>query len=423
MDRPLQTPLPAEDRSPGAPRRPARVCVVTGSRAEYGILFWLLHDLRTAADLELQLVVTGMHLSPEFGLTVGQIEADGFVVARRVEMLLSSDTAGGVAKSIGLGVMGMSDALEALRPDIVVVLGDRFEILAAAQACLVHNIPLAHIAGGDTTEGAFDESIRHAITKMAHLHFVTTDDAARRVRQLGEDPAHIYVVGSPGLDHLRREPLLDRAALEASLGARLGTHNVLVTFHPVTLEPGESARQFDELCAVLDEVIEDRDGIVGDDTILWCTRPNADTGGRALITALDAWAAKHPDRVRVHTSLGQRRYLSLMSICDVVVGNSSSGLYEAPSFQVPTVDIGDRQRGRLAAPSVIRCEPERASIRAALQQAMALDCSAVVNPYGDGAASARIIDVLRRMPPSSALLKKHFHLLPVAVGGPRGVHA
>lgn len=421
MDRPLQTPIPTDDRSPGAPRRPTRVCVVTGSRAEYGILYWLLHDLRAAADLELQLVVTGMHLSPEFGLTVRQIEADGFVVARRVEMLLSSDTAGGVAKSIGLGVIGLSDAFEALKPDVVVVLGDRFEILAAAQACLVHNIPLAHIAGGDTTEGAFDESIRHAITKMAHLHFVTTDDAARRVRQLGEDPAHIHVVGSPGLDHLRRQPLLDRAALEVALGARLGARNLLVTFHPVTLEPGESTSQFDELCAVLDEVIAGND-IIGDDTVVWCTRPNADTGGRALIASLNGWAEKHPDRVRVHASLGQLRYLSLMSICDVVVGNSSSGLYEAPSFKVPTVDIGDRQRGRVAAPSVIRCDPERASIRSALQQAMALDCSAVVNPYGDGVTSPRIVEVLRDLPPTSTLLKKHFHLLPVAVDGPGGAH-
>ncbi len=360
-----------------------------------------------------------MHLSPEFGLTVRQIEADGFVVARRVEMLLSSDTPGGVARSIGLGVIGMSDAFEALHPDVVVVLGDRFEILAAAQACLVHNIPLAHLAGGDTTEGAFDESIRHAITKMAHLHLVTTDESARRVRQLGENPACIHVVGTPALDHLRRQPLLDRAALEASLGARLGARNVLVTFHPVTLEPGKSVQQFHELCATFDEVLGGRDPVLGNDVVLWCTRPNADTGGRALIAALDAWRAKHPDRVRVHTSLGQLRYLSLMALCDLVVGNSSSGLYEAPSFKVPTVDIGDRQRGRLAAPSVVRCGADRDAIRAALRQALDLDCSTVVNPYGDGATSGRILALLRGMPPAARLLKKHFHLLPVS-GTPGG---
>jgi UDP-N-acetylglucosamine 2-epimerase (non-hydrolysing)/GDP/UDP-N,N'-diacetylbacillosamine 2-epimerase (hydrolysing) len=353
-----------------------------------------------------------MHLSPEFGSTEKQIEADGFVISRRVEMLVSSDTAGGVCKSIGLGVIGMSDALESLQPDVVVVLGDRFEILAAAQACLVHNIPLAHIAGGDTTEGAFDESIRHAITKMAHLHLVTTDDARRRVCQLGEDPARVVVVGSPGLDHLKRQRLLDTAALEAALEAPLGTTNVLVTFHPVTLEPGESTRQLAELCAVFDDVLAGRNTVLGDNVVVWCTRPNADTGGRALIAALDAWASLHPDRVRVFTSLGQLRYLSLMSHCDVVVGNSSSGLYEAPSFQIPTVDIGDRQRGRLAASSVIRCEPTRHAIGEALQRALALDCSTVTNPYGDGETSAQILAQLRALPERRALLKKHFFVGP-----------
>lgn len=382
---------------------PRKVAVVTGSRAEYGLLYWVLHDLRAAAGVELQLIVTGMHLSPEFGMTVNVIEKDGFAIARRVEMLLSSDTAGGVAKSMGLGVMGMSDALEQLRPDVVLVLGDRFEILAAVQACLVHNIPVAHIAGGDTTEGAFDESIRHAITKMAHVHFVTNELSARRVRQLGEDPRHVHVVGNPGLDHLKRMPLLDRAALADSLGAPLGARNLLITFHPVTLEPGESERQFGELLAALEAT--------GDDTTLWFTRPNADTGGRAISALLDSWAAKHPARVHVHSSLGQLRYLSLMAQVDAVVGNSSSGLYEAPSFRIPTVNIGDRQRGRLATSSVLDCAPERAAIQAALVRALALDCSAVVNPYGDGESSARIVSALAALPPRAELLKKHFHLI------------
>ena len=382
---------------------PRKVAVVTGSRAEYGLLYWVLHDLRAAAGVELQLIVTGMHLSPEFGMTVNVIEKDGFAIARRVEMLLSSDTAGGVAKSMGLGVMGMSDALEQLRPDVVLVLGDRFEILAAVQACLVHNIPVAHIAGGDTTEGAFDESIRHAITKMAHVHFATNELSARRVRQLGEDPRHVHVVGNPGLDHLKRMPLLDRAALADSLGAPLGARNLLITFHPVTLEPGESERQFGELLAALEAT--------GDDTTLWFTRPNADTGGRAISALLDSWAAKHPARVHVHSSLGQLRYLSLMAQVDAVVGNSSSGLYEAPSFRIPTVNIGDRQRGRLATSSVLDCAPERAAIQATLVRALALDCSAVVNPYGDGESSARIVSALAALPPRAELLKKHFHLI------------
>lgn len=380
-----------------------RICVITGSRAEYGLLYWVLHDLRDAAGIELQLIVTGSHLAPEFGGSVSEIVRDGFPIARRVEMLLSSDTPGGVAKSMGLGLIGMSDALEQLRPDVVLVLGDRFEILAAVQACLVHNIPVAHIAGGDTTEGAFDESIRHAITKMSHAHFVTNAQSAQRVRQMGEDPRRIHVVGSPGLDHLRRAPLLDRSALERAIDAPLGKHNLLITFHPVTLEPGQSEAQFVELLAALD--------VLDDDTSLWFTRPNADTGGHALAAMLDAWALARPARARAYASLGQLRYLSLMAQVDAVVGNSSSGLYEAPSLGVPTVDIGDRQRGRLAAASVLHCEPRRADISAALTRAMATDCNGVVNPYGDGESAPRIVAALRALPPVAELLKKPFHAL------------
>ena len=385
-----------------------KIAVVTGSRAEYGLLYWVLHDLRATPGIELQLIVTGMHLSPEFGLTVKEIELDNFLIARRVEMLLSSDTPGGVAKSIGLGVIGMSDALEQLRPDVVLVLGDRFEILAAVQACLVHNIPVAHIAGGDTTEGAFDESIRHAITKMSHIHFVTNELSAQRVRQLGEDPRHVHIVGNPGLDHLFRQKLLNRQALGESLGAPLARRNLLITFHPVTLEPCESERQFGELLAALDTL--------DDDTALWFTRPNADTGGRALSAALDAWAAPRADRVHVYSSLGQLRYLSLMAQVDAVVGNSSSGLYEAPSFRVPTVNIGNRQRGRLSTVSVVNCMPEREAIEAAIARALSLDCTAVVNPYGDGHATARIVAALRHLPPRAELLRKHFYL----IGNARG---
>lgn len=383
-----------------APRR--KVAVVTGSRAEYGLLYWVLHDLRAADDVELQLIVTGMHLAPEFGLTVREIERDGFAIARRVEMLLSSDTPAGVAKSIGLGVMGMSDALSQLQPDVVLVLGDRFEILAAAQACLVHNIPLAHIAGGDTTEGAFDEAIRHAITKMAHLHFVTNELSARRVRQLGEDPARVLVVGNPALDQLRRSPRLDRSALEASLGAPLLARNLLITFHPVTLEPGGSEQQFGELLAALHDLPPD----VG----LWFTRPNADTGGRALSALLDDWVGRRADRARVHASLGAQRYLSLMAQVQAVVGNSSSGLCEAPFFGIPTIDIGDRQRGRLAPTSVLHCEPERNAIAHTLDQALSARSRPIDNPYGDGRAAEQIVAALRCLPSRDRLLKKHFHL-------------
>lgn len=379
-----------------------KIAVVTGSRAEYGLLYWVLKDLQAAADVELQLIVTGMHLSPEFGMTVDVIEKDGFPIARKVEMLLSSDTPGGVAKSMALGLLGLSDAFEQLRPDVVLVLGDRFEILAAAQAALIHNLPLAHIAGGDTTEGAFDESIRHAISKMAHVHLVTNELSARRVRQMGEDPQAVVVTGSPGLDHLRRLPLLGRAALAEALGAPLGRRNLLITFHPVTLEAGEGVRQQDEMLAALAESPSD--------TTLWFTRPNADTGGRALAQHLDAWASGRVN-VHVHASLGQLRYLSLLSVVDAVVGNSSSGLYEAPSFKVPTINIGQRQQGRTAPPSVLHCAPERGAISAALRSCTVLDCSDVVNPYGDGCSSARIIAALRAMPVDGSLLKKKFHMV------------
>ena len=386
-----------------------RVCVVTGSRAEYGLLYWVLRELRDDPAFELQLVVTGMHLAAEFGHTVDAIERDGFAIAKRVEMLVAGDTPAAIARSIALGVVGMSDAMEQLAPEVVVVLGDRFEIFAAAQACLVHNVPLAHIAGGDTTEGAIDEAMRHAITKMAQVHFATNDESARRLRQLGEDPARIHVVGSPGLDHLRRTPLLDRAALEEVLDSRLGKRNVLVTFHPVTLDEDAGVGELDALLDALDALPAD--------TTLWCSRPNADTGGRAIAARLEAWATPRRNRVRVFTSLGQLRYLSLMALADAVVGNSSSGLYEAPSFGVPTVDIGDRQRGRLAASSVIRTIATRDAIAAGLARALALGRQTdVVNPYGDGDSARRIVAVLRELPPVATLLKKTFH----AVGGDHG---
>lgn len=379
-----------------------KICVVTGSRAEYGLLYWVIHDLNNAADVEIQLVVTGQHLAPEFGRTVSRIEADGFPIAERVEMLLSSDTAQGVTQSMGLGLIGFAGVYARLKPDIVVVLGDRFEIFAAAQAAMIANVPIAHLCGGDTTEGAFDEAIRHSITKMAHVHFVTNELAAHRVRQLGEDPSSVHVVGSPGIDNIRRLRLLSRAEIERDLGIELQQCNLLITFHPVTLSGEESAAQLTELLAALDALPSPAG--------LYFTMPNSDTGGRALGEQLKRWAADRSS-ARVFTSLGQLRYLSLMAQMSAVVGNSSSGLYEAPSFRIPTVDIGDRQGGRLAAASVIRCEPERNAIGAALARALDLDCSEAVNPYGDGHSAARIVDVLRKMPNPRSLLKKRFHLI------------
>lgn len=376
-----------------------KICIVTGSRAEYGLLYWLMKEIQADPALQLQIIATGMHLSPEFGLTYKVIEEDGFAIDAKVEMLLSSDTPTGVAKSIGLGTIGFADALERLKPDILVVLGDRFEILAASQAALVARIPVAHIAGGDTTEGAFDEAIRHSITKMSHLHFVTNEDAARRVRQLGENPDYVFNVGSPGLDNIARLKLLDRQELERSLDFSFQKKNLLVTFHPATLETQSAEMQFKELLAALDGL--------GPDVGVIFTKPNADTDGRVIIRLMDDYVATRPN-ARAYVSLGQLRYLSAMSQADAVVGNSSSGLYEAPSFGKPTVNIGDRQKGRLQAASVINCAPLSGEIGKAIVQALAMDCSATVNPYGDGNSSARIKDALKKIAAPSTLLKKHF---------------
>ncbi|WP_050479718.1 UDP-N-acetylglucosamine 2-epimerase [Herbaspirillum rhizosphaerae] len=376
-----------------------KICVVTGSRADYGLLYWVMREIAGAQDLQLQVVATGMHLSAQFGSTYRAIEADGFAIDAKVDMLLASDTAVGVGKSIGLGVIGFAEALDRLQPDMLLVLGDRYEILAAAQAALIARIPIAHIAGGDVTEGAFDEAIRHSITKMAHLHFVTNADAARRVRQLGENPAHIYNVGSPGLDYVKRVSLLDRAALEASLDYRFQKKNLLVTFHPVTLEQHSAAGQFEELLQALDAL--------GTDVGILMTKPNADTDGQVIIDLMERYVKDRPF-ARAYASLGQLRYLSAMALVDAVVGNSSSGLYEAPSFGKPTVNIGDRQKGRLQADSVFNCKPIAADIESTIRVALAADCSQTVNPYGDGESAVRIREAICAVAAPSTLLKKHF---------------
>ncbi len=376
-----------------------KICIVTGSRADYGLLYWLMKEIQADSDLQLQIAAIGMHLSPEFGLTYKVIETDGFTIAAKVEMLLSSDTPVGIAKSMGLGVIGFADALDRLRPDMLVLLGDRYETLAAAQAAMVARIPIAHIAGGDVTEGAFDESIRHSITKMAHLHFVTNESSARRVRQLGENPAHIFNVGSPGLDCIKRMKLLGRSELEEALDFKFKEKNLLVTFHPATLEMQPAETQFQELLTAIDSL--------GQDVGIIFTKPNSDTDGRAIIRLMGSYVATHPN-ASAYTSLGQVRYLSAMSQVDAVVGNSSSGLYEAPSFGKPAVNIGDRQKGRLQATSVINCVQESGAIAEAILQALASDCSGAVNPYGDGNSSSRIKDRLKQIAEPSALLKKHF---------------
>ncbi|HEX9395518.1 MAG TPA: UDP-N-acetylglucosamine 2-epimerase [Burkholderiales bacterium] len=380
-----------------------RVCVVTGSRAEYGLLRWVIDGLSRASGIELQLAVTGMHLEAEYGDTVAAIEADGYPIAARVAMRLESDTPAGIARSMALGLAGFGDAFERLRPELLVILGDRFEILAAAQAALVANIPIAHIAGGDLTEGSFDDAIRHALTKMAHLHFVTNAASGRRVVQMGEDPERVHVVGSPGLDNLKRLKLLERDALERELGAKLRQRNLVITFHPVTLAPQSSGAQLEELLQALDAL--------GESYGLFFTLPNADTGGRALRQRIESFVATHAN-ARAFASLGQLRYLSLMRLADAVVGNSSSGLYEAPALHKPSVNIGERQQGRLRAASVIDVEPARAAIGAAIARALTLDTRATRTPYGDGDAAQRIVEVIAAIGDPARLLRKRFHEAP-----------
>jgi GDP/UDP-N,N'-diacetylbacillosamine 2-epimerase (hydrolysing) len=379
-----------------------KICIITGTRADYGLLRWVIQGIKDDPELTLQIIATGMHLSPEFGLTYQAIEQDGFQIDRKVEMLTSSDTAVGIAKSMGLGLIGFADALHELQPDLIVVLGDRFEIFAAVSAALVARIPVAHLHGGEATEGLIDEAIRHAITKMSHLHFVATEAYRQRVIQLGEQPDHVFLVGGLGIDNIKRLPLLDRATLEASLDFKLGYKNLLITFHPVTLETATAASQMEELLAALAEL---------KDTQLIFTLPNADTDGRALIKMVEQFVVQHPN-ARAYTSLGQLRYLSCIAQVDGVVGNSSSGLAEVPSFKKGTINIGDRQRGRLQAASIINCEPNRESIAAALEQLYSTGFQAelnqVINPYGEGGASTAIISKVK-IATLDGLLKKHFY--------------
>ena len=376
-----------------------KICIVTGTRAEYGLLYCLMKEIQADPELELQIIATGMHLAPEFGLTYKVIEADGFVIDFKVEMLLASDTVVGITKSIGLGVIGFADALETLKPDLLVLLGDRFEILAAAQAALVARLPIAHLFGGDTTEGAFDEAIRHSITKMAHLHFVSNEQSAARVRQMGENPDYVYNFGSTGIDLIKRVERLSRDEIEKQIGYTFQKKNLLVTFHPATLEEHSPESQFQELLDALDQL--------GSNTGVIFTYPNADTAGRALIPMIDSFVAEHP-QAKAYASLGQLRYLSVMAQVDAVVGNSSSGLYETPSFKIPTVNIGDRQKGRLQAASVINCAVDSNLIGEAINAAFAMDCSAVVNPFGDGDSSQKVKDILKNSQLDETLLKKHF---------------
>lgn len=386
-----------------------KICVITSGRADFGLLRGLMEEIKGSPTLMLQVIATGMHLSPEFGLTYREIEEAGFGVDAKIEMLLSADTVSGVTKSVGLGLIGFADAYEKLSPDFIVVLGDRFEIFAAVAAALIANIPVAHLHGGEITEAAFDDAIRHSITKMSHLHFVATEEYRDRVIQLGESPERVFLVGGLGIDAIKRTELLGRKELEASMNFSFKARNLLITFHPVTLESESTLQQMVELLAALDEL---------EDTGLIFTMPNADTGGRAVFGLIEKFVLQHSN-ARLYRSLGQLRYLSCMQFVDAVVGNSSSGLTEAPSMHIGTINVGNRQKGRLSATSIIDCAPTLGSIRDALKKLYSPTFQHAIretkNPYGNGGASEAIVGVLMNYS-NADLLKKSFYDFPMRGG-------
>lgn len=379
-----------------------KLCVVTGTRAEYGLLYWLMKEIENHIEFTLQLIVTGTHLSPEFGLTYKEIEKE-FFIDKKIEMLLSSDTPVGISKSMGLAQISFSETFDEMKPDLLILLGDRYEIFSAASAAMIARIPIAHLHGGEITEGAFDESIRHSITKMSHLHFTASDEYRNRVIQLGENPNHVFNVGGLGIDNIKKLSLLSKTALEESMNFPLGNYNILVTFHPVTLENETAQEQFQNLLDAVDQLQETR---------IIFTKANADTTGRIINQMIDHYVIQNSHKSIAFTSLGQLRYLSLLQYINAVVGNSSSGLIEAPSFKTATINIGDRQKGRLKAKSVIDCNPTKADIINAFDKINSKEfkklLSHVDNPYGNGGASEKIITILSRVSLKNILKKTFF---------------
>lgn len=369
-----------------------KICIATGSRAEYGLLKPLIDEISAVDGWRLQVLVTGAHLSPEFGLTYKKIEEDGVAIDAKVEMLLSSDSAEGVVKSMGLGLIGYADAFKRLMPDLLIVLGDRYEMLAVVSAALIYKIPVAHLHGGEITEGAFDDAIRHAITKMSHLHFASTNVYKKRIIQMGEMPEHVFNVGAIGLDNIINLKLLSKEALAADLGINIKSKLFLITYHPVTLQNQSSAEYFETLLQVVNDY---------SDVTLIFTKANSDTDGRVINTMIDQYVSLHKDKALGFTSMGQLRYLSAMKYADAVIGNSSSGIIEAPAFNVPTVNIGDRQKGRLRSPSVIDCGERKEDIKEAIDKALSDNFKQVIsrqiNPYGDGTTAKQIVQILSRM--------------------------
>lgn len=380
-----------------------KICVVTGSRAEYGLLSNLMKGVKNEKSLQLQIIATNMHLSPEFGLTYKEIEADGFTIDKKVEMLLSADTPSATSKSVGLALIGFADAFEDLKPDLIVMLGDRYEMLAVSTAALFFKIPIAHLHGGEITEGAYDDAIRHSITKMSHLHFTSTEEYRKRVVQLGEQPDFVFNVGAIGVENIKQTELLSKIKLEESLKFRITDKTLLVTYHPVTLARMSAKEQSENLLEALDEYLEYK---------IIFTLPNSDTNGRIITEQIQEYVNKNKERAVVFTSLGKLRYLSALKYISAVVGNSSSGIIEVPGFGIPTLNIGDRQKGRIAADSVYHCGPGAGEIKKGLKIILTdefiLKAKNTRNPYEKNGTTNNIINVIKDYPLTN-LTQKSFY--------------
>lgn len=381
-----------------------KICVMTGTRAEYGLLKPLMKKIQDDSELELQIVATGMHLSPEFGLTYREIEQDGFEIAERNEMLLSSDTPNGITKSVGLGMIGFADIFTRVMPDMVVILGDRYEMLAAAAAALIHRIPIAHIHGGELTLGAMDDAIRHSITKMSTLHFASTEEYRKRIIQLGESPERVFCVGALGVENIKLQKLMGREELARSIGFSLDRPYVVITFHPVTLEKHTAEKQFGNLLTALEGFKEYH---------IIFTKANADTDGRIINQMIDRFVEEHKEVSVAYTSLGMVKYLSTIQYCEMVIGNSSSGIMEAPSFHIPTVNIGSRQEGRVRGESIIDCGWTTGEIMRAVHNAQKMKRNDVLqnasNPYEGVGTSNRILQIIKEHLEKEIDIRKQFY--------------
>jgi GDP/UDP-N,N'-diacetylbacillosamine 2-epimerase (hydrolysing) len=380
------------------------ICIVTGTRAEYGLLRPIIKQLIASDRFVIKIVVTGMHLSEDFGFTYKEIEADGLAIDAKIDVLQNEDSNKAMSKAIGLGVMGFAEYFDKSQPDLVLVLGDRFEIFAAATAAAVACIPIAHLHGGETTEGAVDEFFRHSITKMSYLHFTSTEQYRQRVINMGEAPSRVFNVGATGVENILSLPLMTKEELSQNIGFDLKRPYALVTFHPVTMEKNTAIKQFEDLLSALDE-------IQGLNYIF--TKANADANGRGINKKIDAYCEKKSN-VIAFTSMGVLRYLSAMKYCEMVIGNSSSGIMETPSFRKPTINIGDRQKGRICAKSIIACEPEKNVIIKSIDKARSPqflnEIADQKTPYGDGKTSKRIVAVIKDYLDNEKInLKKSFY--------------